>query len=90
MSMPETAVNEHSLSPARKIDVNFSRKLARVQAVAIAKPMKHSPHRQFRPSVHGPDRLHDFSALLGRARIHRYAARSFEALNRTLGFFSCT
>ena len=69
MPVPEAAVNENDLSPARKNDIRLSRKVLPVKAEPVAKCVEFPADNQLRPCVLGLDRPHNPTSLLDCASI---------------------
>jgi len=65
MSVPEAPVYENHCPVFRKDDIRSSRKIAAVQAEAVAKPVEDLSNRQLRCSVPPLDRSHVTAAHWG-------------------------
>jgi len=68
--VPETAVNENNLSKTPEYKIGLAGKIRRMQAVAEAHCVDHSPHSHFRSRIHAVHARHVGAAFGGAQFIH--------------------
>jgi len=70
MAVPETPVNENNLSKPPEYQIGLARKIRRVQPVAKAHCVDHSPYGHFRACIHTMHAGHVGAAFDGAKFIH--------------------